>query len=353
MRRITIAEVAKQAGVSTMTVSRVLNGRGEISIQTRTRVQEIIEKLGYRPNSLARNLKTQTTQTIGLIVPDITNPFFPEFVKGAEDKAAELGYAMILCDFGRNPAREKRALQLLEDKRVDGLILCSSGLPDEELVPLLKNQRAVVLFDRLLEPSIAGAVRVDDVYGGMLAANHLIQLGCRKFGLLSGPKYYLGSGQRRYGFYSAIETRGNKPDTIVESPCEPDETGGYEAAKELLTAHREIDGLFCFNDLVALGALQACGEFGIPVPQRLAIVGFDDIRLARLTVPQLTTIRVDKYGLGTGSVELLLKRLNAESTADTAEVVFRPELVIRGSAPEPLGYPERKAAKKKSRFIAS
>jgi LacI family transcriptional regulator len=334
MTRITISEVAREAGVSTMTVSRVLNGRGEITQETRARVQAIIEKLGYRPNSLARNLKTQTTQTLGLIVPDITNPFFPEFVKGAEDKAAELGYAMILCDFGRNSAHEKRALQLLEDKRVDGLILCSSGLPDEELIALLRNQRSVVLFDRLVEPGIAGVVRVDDIYGGMLAANHLIAIGRRKLGILSGPKYYLGSAQRRYGFLSASDSRKDKPHVLSESPCEPDENGGYEVAKVLLTAHPDIDGLFCFNDLVALGALQAAGELGIQVPRQLAIIGFDDIRLARLTSPQLTTIRVDKYGLGVGSVELLLKRLQLQSAEDNSEVVFRPELVVRGSAPE-------------------
>ncbi|MBV8588440.1 MAG: LacI family DNA-binding transcriptional regulator, partial [Verrucomicrobia bacterium] len=332
MAKTTISDVAKAAGVSTMTVSRVLNGRGEISQETRERVQLVIRQLNYRPSALARNLKTQRTHTIGLIIPDISNPFFPELVRGAEDMAAQEGFAVILCNTVRNPDRERKALELLEDKRVDGLILCSSGLPDNELLPLLKQHGAVVLFDRVVDKSIAGLVKIDDVYGAISAASHLLDIGRRRLGLLAGPSYYLGSEQRRYGFRVALETRGVLINPKSEISCEPDESGGLEATKQLLKKQPKLDGLFCFNDLVALGALDAFSELGIRVPEDVAVVGFDDIRLAGLTTPTLSTLRVDKGRLGRAMVEMVLDRIE-EHPAGQAEEVIRPELIIRQSAP--------------------
>jgi LacI family transcriptional regulator len=332
MPRTTISDVAKEAGVSTMTVSRVLNGRGEISQETRERVQQVIDKLGYRPSSVARNLKTQRTHTIGLIVPDITNPFFPEVVRGAEDQASEEGFAIMLCNTIRDRDRERKALELLEDKRVDGLISCSSGLPDEELIPLLKQQEAVVVFDRIVDKAIAGSVRIDDVYGGISATNHLLKLGRRSLGLLAGPKYYGGSERRRYGFRAALELQGMHADPKLEIECEPDEQGGYDATKLLLQRQSKVDGIFCFNDLVALGALGALNELRVSVPGQVAVIGFDDLRLASLTTPQLSTLHVDKLDLGRSMVRILLERIRGDIQMED-ECIIRPKLIIRGSAP--------------------
>src|SRR5260370_15015870 len=233
MPRTTISDVAKAAGVSTMTVSRVLNGRGEISQETRQRVQDIIDRLGYRPSSVARNLKTQRTHTIGLIVPDITNPFFPEVVRGAEDQACEEGFAIMLCNTIRDRERERKALELLADKRVDGLISCSSSLPDEELIPLLKQQEAVVVFDRIVDKSIAGSVRIDDVYGGISATNHLLKIGRRSLALLCGPKYYGGRERRRYGFRATLELQEIHVDPKLETESDPAKPGLRDATKLL------------------------------------------------------------------------------------------------------------------------
>jgi LacI family transcriptional regulator len=332
MPRTTISDVAKEAGVSTMTVSRVLNGRGEISQETRERVQQVIDKLGYRPSSVARNLKTQRTHTIGLIVPDITNPFFPEVVRGAEDQASEEGFAIMLCNTIRNRDRERKALELLEDKRVDGLISCSSGLPDEELIPLLKQQEAVVVFDRMVDKAIAGSVRIDDVYGGISATDHLLKLGRRSLGLLAGPNYYGGSERRRYGFRAALELQGMYADPKLEIECEPDEQGGYDATKLLLQRQSKVDGIFCFNDLVALGALGALNELRVSVPGQVAVIGFDDLRLASLTTPQLSTLHVDKLDLGRSMVRILLGRIRGDIQMED-ECIIRPKLIIRESAP--------------------
>ena len=315
-----------------MTVSRVLNGRGEISQETRERVQQVIDKLGYRPSSVARNLKTQRTHTIGLIVPDITNPFFPEVVRGADEQASEEGFAIILCNTIRDRDRERKALELLEDKRVDGLISCSSILPDEEAYPFTEAARSGCGFrsdcrqgNRWLRPNRRRVWRYS-------ATNHLRKIGRRSLGLLAGPEYLGGSERRRYGFRAALELQGMHPDPKLEIECEPDEQGGYDATKLLLQRQSKVDGIFCFNDLVALGALGALNELRVSVPGQVAVIGFDDLRLASLTTPQLSTLHVDKLDLGRSMVRLLLERIRGDIQIEDA-CIIRPKLVIRESAP--------------------
>jgi LacI family transcriptional regulator len=332
MPKSTIADVAREAGVSTMTVSRVLNGRGEITTETRERVQGIIDRLNYRPSSLARSFKSKQTNTIGLIVPDIANPFFPELVRAVDDSAVEEGFAVVLCNTVRHGERERKALRVLEDMRVDGLILCDSGLSDDDLIPLLKQHPAVVVFDRQIDKTIGESVFVDDVYGAVAAANHLHAIGRRRLGFLAGPPYYSSSERRRYGFRVALEVHGIKPSAKHEIACEPEEAGGYEATKSLLAIDPDVDGIFCYNDLVALGALRACDELGFSVPNQIAVIGFDDIRLASLATPKLSTLRVDKFKLGRVMVQTLLERMR-QSPISIDEKMIRPELIIRQSAP--------------------
>src|SRR6266498_5033276 len=172
--KVTIADVAREAGVSSQTVSRVINNKGEISIDTRSSVQAVIARLGYRPSSIARSLATKRTHTIGLSVPDIANPFWPEIARGVEDVTWERGYHVFLCNTTEAPEREETILQLLEDKRVDGVIVAGSRLPDDRLLPLIEKHRAAVLVNRVLAGSVAGSVRIDAAHGAMLAINHLL-----------------------------------------------------------------------------------------------------------------------------------------------------------------------------------
>jgi LacI family transcriptional regulator len=215
---------------------------------------------------------------------------------------------------------------------VDGLISCSSSLPDEELIPLLKQQEAVVVFDRIVDKAIAGSVRIDDVYGGISATNHLLKIGRRSLGLLGGPKYYGGSERRRYGFRAALELQGMHVDPKLEIECEPDEQGGHEATKLLFQRQPKVDGIFCFNDLVALGALGALNELGVSVPDQVAVIGFDDLRLASLTTPRLSTLHVDKLDLGRSMVRMLLERIRGDIQVED-ECIIRPKLIVRESAP--------------------
>lgn len=331
MVKVTIADVAKEAGVSTMTVSRVINNKGEISPVTRKRVQGVIDRLGYQPSAIARSLSTNRTQTFGLVVPDITNPFFPGIVRGAEDTATAQGYSIILCNTVENLAREQEALELLEGKRVDGVVVCSARLPDAELLLLIKRHPAAVLFNRPALNGVSGSVQVDDAYGAMCAVQHLVAAGRQTIGFLSGPPYSYSGQRRALGFTAALEAAGYAVAPELQAPCSPTEGGGYQAARKLLTDNPEIDGLVCYNDLVAIGVLQACAALGVGVPEDVAVVGCDDIRMASLIKPSLTTLRVSKYQLGQRLVRMLLDRL--ENREGPESVLVKPELITRESAP--------------------
>jgi LacI family transcriptional regulator len=331
MPKITIADVAREAGVSTMTVSRVINSKGEISNTTRERVQQAIDRLGYRPSAIARGLATRRTRTLGLIVPDITNPFFPEIVRGAEDTAWQAGYTVVLCSTVEDPAREEASLHRLEDNRVDGVILCSARLPDDALRPLLKRHPAAVLINRHTTDEIAGTIQIDDAYGTLRAVHHLLAGHRTTIGFLAGPPLSHSGTKRREGYTNALEATGHGVDETLIEPCAPNETGGYEAAKALLERRPEVDGLVCYNDLVAIGALQASTELGRRVPEDIAVVGCDDIRLASLVTPALTTLRIDKYELGAQAMRMLLGRLEHKRAG--TEVTIKPELIVRASAP--------------------
>ena len=329
--RITIADVAREAGVSRQTVSRVLNGKGEIRASTRESVMRVIERLGYSPSGIARSLATNKTLTVGLVVPDITNPFFPEIARGVEDVARERGYEMFLCNSVEDPDREDDVLRALEDKRVDGTIICSSRLPDERLFPRLRQQRAAVLVNRLAPPDLAGTVRVDDAEGALRAVNHLLDSGRSVIGFLSGPPTSHSGRERAQGFKTALSAAGDGLDGTLVRPCSPNPEGGYEGAFELLSERTDLDGLVCYNDLVAVGALRACAESGLRVPIDVAVVGCDDIMVASLLSPALTTLRVPKYEIGASAARMLLDRIGGKRGEN--EVLLQPELVVRESAP--------------------
>ena len=331
MPRVTIDDVAREAEVSTMTVSRVVNNKGEISKETREKVEKAIARLGYRPNRLARALTLQETQTIGIVVPDISNPFFADIIQGAEDEAWRYGYSLLMSTTVENLDRETRTLQLLEERNVDGVIVCSARLPEEKLFELIKRQRAALLINRTAPDSIAGTLQIDDTHGAMRAVHHLLSRGREKIAMLAGPESSYSRRRRIAGYTTALETTGREVNEAYIVTCQPDETGGYQAAKELLAKHPELEGVFCHNDLIAIGLLQACRELGIRVPDDLAVVGCDNIRMASLVTPSLTTLGVDKQALGRRAVNLLLERMN--QTSNEMTIVQKPELVVRESAP--------------------
>jgi LacI family transcriptional regulator len=330
--RVTMADVAREADVSVMTVSRVVNEKGEVSPATRQRVLDVIERLGYRPSGIARGLATKRTGTLGLVIPDVANPFFSDVARGAEHVAYAAGYNVFLCNTEEDPRRELAILQSLEEKRVDGLVLCSSRLEDEQLHAALDRHPTAVLVNRRLDGHDVGSVRVDNETGGRVVTQHLLQAGHRAMGFLAGPPISYGGRLRVRGYRAALEAAGFSYNAAWIRSCSPDVEGGKETATVLLADHPELTALICFNDLVAVGALQACADLDRRVPDDLAIIGFDDIPLASLVTPPLTTCRGPRYELGAQAMRLLLDQIDG-CHDECAEIVLQPELIVRASAP--------------------
>ncbi|MBN1641849.1 MAG: LacI family DNA-binding transcriptional regulator [Anaerolineae bacterium] len=331
MRRVTIKDVAQEAGVSPQTVSRAINDKGEISPQTRGRILRIAERLGYRPNSVARSLATRRTRNIGLVVPDVSNPFFAGTARGIEDAAQQSHYNIFLCNTDENVGREMDALHSLEAQRVEGIILCSSRLSEGQLQRLADRYQPLVLLNRQIDHPHAGCVVVDDANGSAEAVRYLLQLGHRKIGLLAGPRASHSGRLRLHGYRAAMQACGQRVLPTWQEHCAPQVEGGRSAAQVLLQRAPELTALLAYNDLVAVGALRACRDMGWQVPDRLAIIGCDDVPLAALVSPALTTIHVPTYNLGQRALGLLLEMMGDED-GRPEPIVVSPHLVIRDSS---------------------
>ncbi|HZV52794.1 MAG TPA: LacI family DNA-binding transcriptional regulator, partial [Candidatus Dormibacteraeota bacterium] len=329
---VTIYDVARLAGVSPATVSRALNGSGRVAAATRRRVEAAVAQLGYEPNRVARSLATSVTHTLALLLPDITNPFFPALVKGVQLLADERRYTLLLCNTAADPEREKEYLRVLRGKRVDGVILVGLKLDGRRIRSALGNIPVVVL-DRSVDLPGAAVVQVDHRGGAVLAVRHLLELGHREVAHVAGPKELAVSRERLEGYRQALEEAGlpYRPQLVVEADFT--EEGGYEAVRRLCAAGR-FTAVFAANDLSAIGIVAALRERGLTVPDQVSVVGFDDIHLCAYTVPALTTVRQPAYAMGRRAAELLI---DAVEGGDPRGVVFQAELVVRGSTAPPLG----------------
>ena len=332
VRPVTIKDVAEEAGVSCQTVSRAVNNKGEISAETRERVLGVVRELGYRPSSIARGLKTDRTLTIGLVVPDIANPFFAEVARGVSEVAHEAGYGVVLCNTDENAEREWAILRMLETHRVDGLVLVSSRLSDEKLEDATQRWRPVVLVNRLQTRSPAGVgfVLVNDADAAAKAVHHLVEREHRAIGFLGGFPESRSGLERRRGYTLAMHGAGLPTSPRWYVSCAPTVDGGRQAAQQLLADCPELTALLAYNDLVAVGAEQACRFLRRPIPESCALVGWDDIIFASYVSPPLTTLRMPKYQMGEKAMLLLSDlMLNDSSTPEIARL--DAELVVRES----------------------
>jgi len=326
-RRVTVEDVARAAGVSLMTVSRAINGREGLGEETRARILALAQEMGYHPSQIARSLATRQTATIGLVVPDVSNPFFAQIARGAEDAAYESGYNVYLLNGAEDLARERAALDSLWQNEVDGVILCSSRLPQAELQVYFERFPQTILVNRELETPQANvaSINVDDRAGAELAMRHLLESGRRRVAFLAGPETSI-SGQRRLAGYRA--GLGDLFEASWIEYCPPTTQGGMEAALRLLERHPELEAFLAYNDLVAVGALQACKAGWKIVPTETAVIGADDIPLASLVQPQLSTLRVNQTEIGRMAIALLLEML---AGGPARALTISPELVVRGS----------------------
>jgi len=323
--KVKIVDVARAAGVSPMTVSRVLNGRGGAGAETTQRVLTIARELNYSPNPFARGLRSDKSGTVGLLVPDITNPFFPEIIRGAESAADKAGYNLLLCNVIEDSEREGRLIKMLLQHRVDGVIVCSPRLPNPALHAALKEHRAVVLINRSAPSETAGTVITDYAAGATKAVEHLVSRGRRRIAVIAGPRNSFGGKRRLDGIASSMDKAGLA--SVGTVYCPPGIEGGREATAELLRHAPGLDAIICYNDLIAIGAVDVCRGAGLDIPGRVALVGFDDIPVAALVSPALTTIRVEKHDLGELAMRLLLDRIGNKFQKHS--IVVDPELIVR------------------------
>jgi LacI family transcriptional regulator len=324
---LTILDVAEAAGVSAMTVSRVLNGVAGASAATRAKVMREVERLGYRPNALAKGLKERSSGTVAMLVPDITNPFFPEIIRGAEDLAQAEGFSLLLCNVVENPDREADLLGMLEGKRVDGVIVCSARLPDQALFTRIARHGAAVLVNRQAPHTLAGTIQIDYRSGARHAVRHLVAQGRRRIGIIAGPATSRGGAERVEGARAALTEAGLSVAGLWHSS--PDVEGGRRVLETEAAAVRALDAVICYNDLVAAGVLMSAKAQGVRVPDDLAVIGFDDIPLASMLTPALTSVRVDKYAIGRAAMRMLLDRRAGLGVQHG--IVVEPHLVVRDS----------------------
>ncbi len=333
----TIADVARRAAVSTATVSRVLAGLGGARPATRQRVEGAARDLGYRPSAIARSLKLRTTRTLGLVITDIENPFFPHLVRAVEDAAHERGYAVVLCNAADDPERETFYLDLLVERRMDGVIIASNRLGGRHRPWLLDPPLPVVMVNAtsgLGPPS----VKSDDHGGGALAAAHLLGLGHRRLGVLTPGRRYPDAAPRLAGVKAAVRAR-TAGVSLAVAPGQPTIAGGATAMAELLQVEGGVTGVIAYNDLMAIGAMRAIRQAGCAIPDDISVVGFDDIDLALWTDPALTTVAQSMAELGRLAVERLTSGLDrpVARSADRAartrddQVVVPVHLEVRAS----------------------
>lgn len=331
----TIADVAARAGVSTATVSRVLAGLGGARPATRERVRLAARELGYRPSGIARSLKTRTTRTFGLIVTDIENPFFPHLVRAVEDAARAEGYAVLLCNASDDAQREGAYLELLTERRVDGIVIAASSLGLRHRDWLAAAPVPVVLVNGTAPGVSLPSISSDNVRGGRLAAEHLLGLGHRRLGVLTAPARNVDAPDRLLGVREAVAAAGLDARSVPVAMGDAGVAGGERAMQVLLGAAPPPTGVVAYNDLTAIGALRALRAAGLAVPDDVSIVGFDDVDLAAYVDPPLTTIAQETVEMGRWAVRRLREAIEGRRDGAGDDVQLPVRLEIRGSTGPP------------------
>ena len=333
----TIREVAESAGVSYATVSHVINNTRVVTQETRERVLAAMTALNYHPNALARSLRQGKTNTIGLVLPDSANPFFAEISRGIEDVAFKKGYSVFFCNTELDTERELFYVDVLSKKQVDGIIFVAAGDQADSLDFLLRQNMPVVMIDRDLPNVQVDAVLTDHQLGGFLATQHLIELGHTRIACIAGPSSITPSAERITGYRKALEEAGLPYEESLILRGDYHAQSGMDSTHSILKMTLRPTAIFALNDLMALGALGAAAEAGYSVPKDLAVVGYDNLELARFTNPPLTTIAQPKKEIGLQAVNLLVDRISRKNQPPS-RLVLAPELIIRRSTrgPDPM-----------------
>lgn len=344
-RPVTIQQIAKRADVSIGTVSHVINGTANVREKLRHRVLEAIRSLGYQPNELARGMRRNQTSMLAMIIPDITNPFFPAVVRGAEDIAYRNSLRLVLCNTDNDPQKETFYLNELQSYRPAGwLVIPAAESRIAAHMRSVNTTTPVVCLDRQPKGWDGDVVLVDNETGALNATRYLLRMGHKRLAAITGPLNLTVAVERLEGFKRALREAGItlEPDYVQEARFE--RSAGYEAAKRLLGMLPRPTAIFASNDLIALGVLAAAREMGLRCPEDLSVVGFDNLDFSELTAPALTTVYQSGYQLGTAAARLLLDRIGGKK--HSPERIFLPtELKIRESVAIPIAIQQMNGKK--------
>jgi LacI family transcriptional regulator len=338
LHRATVHEVAAHAGVSTQTVSRVINDIPRVAAQTRTRVLESIRALDYEPNSLARGLVTKRTKTIGVVVYDIANPYYGQLVRGMEDAAFARGYDLIIGNSDADPAKDVSYLRMFRRRRVDGILASISDPSRDDLGVWKKVPCPVVFLDDYFGSRECSSVTVNNRQAARAAVDHLIQLGHRRIGIVTADATASNSVKERFaGYTDALAAGGISYADPLFIRCErQNELGGHAAVTGLLAAGgSRPTALFCTNDAIAMGAMRALYEAGLEIPTDISVVGYDDVPIAALLRVALTTVAQPIHKMGAAAVELLMERIEGDPALAPRQVMLDAHLVVRQSTAPP------------------
>lgn len=338
-----IKEVAKKAKVSTATVSHVINKTRYVSEELTERVFNAMDELDYHPNKTARSLRLGKSNTIGLIVPDISNQFYGELCKEIENIGSNNDYSVILCNTDNNPEKEKKYIDVLIQENVDGIIFISCGEEINHFRKIRNNKIPLIIVDRIINDMNVDMILLDNHMGGILATNHLINLGHRKIAFISGSYQSLERSRRFSGYKQALKNAEIEFDEALVFHGNYQINSGIEIAKKIVDLNPMPTAIFASNDLMAIGAMNTLKDLGVKIPEEISIVGFDNILSASTTTPSLTTINQPKRKMAAKAIELLLYRIEyfhakANESIESndfqpyQEIIVEPEIIIRNSS---------------------
>jgi DNA-binding LacI/PurR family transcriptional regulator len=328
---VTIEEVARRAGVSKTTVSKYLNGAPYVSEQAAASVRAAIAALDYRPNPLARGLATKRTGSLAVVIPSITNPFYPDLVGAIDDEASKLGYDLILVSTGGDATREAALARNLGQRKVDGIVFASARIDSAELNALVARGEKIVMVSRHVEGVDADRVVADNRAGGLMAVEHLVRLGHRRIGYVGGPTSVVAFRERLRGYHEALARTGLEADPRWVVVTESSGDAGLRAALHLFHSEDRPSALFVGSDAMALGVLEAAQYGGWSVPGDLALVSFDNISFARIAAVPLTTVDGRTADLGRIGVQLLVDRIEGRGARAAEQIMLPPALIVRKS----------------------
>lgn len=326
---VTIKDIAKVAGVSYATVSRALNDHPEINEETKKKIKEIAKQMGYTPNAVARGLVKKNTNMIALLIPDITNPFYPEVARGVEDFARENGYCVFLCNTNWDEKNEQKYLNILKERRVDGIIIAPVSMDTYDYISENNEDIPVVYIGNRMEDSKASYVVIDDFKAGYIATEYFVKLGHTNIAFIGGHDRTTSHIDRINGYKHALMENGLETDINSIKGFSFKKESGYGTFLEMVKNRRVPTAIVAENDIIALGIMEAAEKHGYEIPKDISIIGIDDIEFGSLSKINLTTVAQPKFDIGHKSAGILLDLISG--SVDSKQVILEPFLIVRGT----------------------